>query len=682
MLNQSQNQNQPSFQQNQEEKSNNNDTNPILSSNNPKYSSSRPYQSQMDYRERSRSRDHSQRRQSFHEYRPGNNIKNQGQNNYNMNYRNNKPYYNRQNNEKQFENNNRYKNDRNQFKDNFNNGGYNSNYGPNKDDCLIVLPKNYYNFIAKDFDKIKSDLKRELKDDIYNITNNYSLPNIPESIFRFTTNNLNSYPLKTRAIKIIADFLFDIMKTQYENTTYLKLIFLIPDNVIGLIIGVNGKTINQIRDETNAKIEVFPPNNIKKFRKIEIAGVPKSIAEAGEKIYSIARKYFNFDDDKNINRNEHSPQRERDNWDRDRGFGMNNYKERDRFRRDKYHEDNRNKYFENERFNNNDMNYKGTFNKETNDFRDMGYREGHRNYNGRDNYMKNNYRDYREKNNNNNYNRDNNNYRDFRDNNQRYRNNYDKGNNKYYNDRNKQRSYNNEREQENLKNSDNWSKQSFSRDSKSEKSRENKSYNNNDGDWPEEKEIQNEENKEDVNENKENFELGEENDLKDNDNENNVALNEEQIQLKEDLQIRDNNGFLFKQKIIEVSNIENNNLNNIYNIDKERNDDEKEKGEIEESNNVVIGDKDESDKFCNLIVYLTSEEMNLLNNSKYDNIWNNLENSFQCKISINTKNIDNKEISLITFNGTPKQNTLAIYQLQKYLLDIKFERIESNKSDN
>ena len=96
----------------------------------------------------------------------------------------------------------------------------------------------------------------------------------------------------------------------------------------------------------------------------------------------------------------------------------------------------------------------------------------------------------------------------------------------------------------------------------------------------------------------------------------------------------------------------------------------------------MIGDKDESDKFCKLIVYLSSEEMNLLNNSKYENIWNNLENSFQCGISIITKNMDNKEISLITFNGTPKQNTLAIYQLQKYLLDIKFERIESNKSDN
>jgi len=678
MLNQNQNQNQPSFQPNPEEKSNNNDSNPILQQNNPKYSSSRPYQSQMDYRDRSRSRDHSPRRQSYHEYRPGNNMKNQGQNNYNMNNRNNKPYSNIPN--------NRFKNERYQFRDNFNNGGYNSNYGPNKDDCLIVLPKNYYNFIVKDFDKIKSDLKRELKDDIYNITNNYSLPNIPESIFRFTTNYLNNYPLKTRAIKIIADFLFDNMKIQFEKTTYLKLIFLIPDNVIGLIIGVNGKTINQIRDETNAKIEVFPPSNIKKFRKIEVAGVPQSIAEAGEKIYSITRKYFSFSDDKSINKNDLSPQRERerDNFDRDRGFGMNNYKDRERIRRDKYHEDNRNKYFENERFNNNDMNYKGMFYKERNEFRDMGYREGYRNYNTRDNYMKKNSRDYWENNNNNNYNRDNNNYRDFRDNNQRYRNNYDRGNNKYYNDKNKQRNHNNERDNQNLKNSDNWSNKSFSRDSKSEKSRENKSYKNNDVDWYDEKEIKNEENKEDVNENKENFELGEENDLKDNinDNDNNNALNEEQIRLKENLQIRNNNESSYKDNNIGVSNIENNNLNNINNIDNERNDYEREKGEIEESNNVLIGDKDESDKFCKLIVYLSSEEMNLLNNSKYENIWNNLENSFQCGISIITKNMDNKEISLITFNGTPKQNTLAIYQLQKYLLDIKFERIESNKSDN
>ena len=266
MINQDQAQTQQSFQSNQDDqsplpyqKSQIKDSNDIQE-NNSKYSSSGPYKPQIDYRERSRSRENSyQRRPSFHDYRP----ENKGQNNYNMNNRNNKPYYYRQNNERQFEPNNRFKNERNNFRDHFNNNNYNSNYAPTKDDCLIVLPKNYYNFISKDFDKIRNDLKRELKDDIYNINNNYTLPNIPENIFRFTTNYSNNYPLKSRAIRIIADFLFDMMKRQYENTTYLKLIFLIPDNVIGRIIGISGNTINQIREETNAKVEVFPQNNDK-----------------------------------------------------------------------------------------------------------------------------------------------------------------------------------------------------------------------------------------------------------------------------------------------------------------------------------------------------------------------------------------------------------------------------------
>ena len=85
-------------------------------------------------------------------------------------------------------------------------------------------------------------------------------------------------------------------------------------------------------DETHTKIEVSAPDNTKKYRKVEIAGLPQSIADAGEKIYAIARRYFNFDDEKILNRNEHSPQRERDDWrdnrGRNDGYGMNNYKER------------------------------------------------------------------------------------------------------------------------------------------------------------------------------------------------------------------------------------------------------------------------------------------------------------------------------------------------------------------
>ena len=688
MLNQ--NQTQPPIQSHQEEQISNpyqntqiKDTNLSLPQNS-KYSSQRPYQSQMDFRnssnrERSRSNDHSPR--SFNDNRPG-------QNNYNMYNRNNRPYYNRDNNDRQFDS-NKYRKERNQYGE-FS-GDYNSNYGPTKDDCLIVLPKNFYNFIAKDFDKIKNDLKRELKDDIYNINYNYSVQSIPEKIFRFTTSYSNNYPFKTKAIRIICDYLFDNMKRQYEKTTYLKIIFLIPEHITGNIIGINGKNINQTREETNTKIEVFSPNNGKKFRKVEVAGAPQSIAEAGEKIYDMTRKYFNFKDDKNFNRNEHSPPRERDDW-RDRrgdGFGMNNYKERDR----RYYEGDFNKDYDNGGYNNDrDRDYKGMYNKERNDYRDMGFkndfknREIYRNYGSRD--MKNNQRNYWDRNNNNNFRDNNNNYRDYRDNGPRFRNNYDKGNNnKYYYDKNRQRN-NNENENEGSKNRDNWSNKSLS-----ENNREHRSYNEGNDEWPDEKEYQNEENKGNINDQLDQQKFGNDNinnenqegkDFNENDNnENNNILNEEQIELRKNLEIKNNNDFSNKDNSIGVSNIENNNLINNINIgNKERVDNEREKGEIDDINNILTSDVEGNDKSCKIIIYLSSEEIKNLSDSKKDNIWINLENSFHCNISKIIKIIDKEEISLITFNGTPKQNTLAIYQLQKYLLDTKNEQLEPNKTDN
>ena len=678
MLNQNQNQNQASFQPSQENQS----QNPYAKSQikeqiptNAKYSSSRPYQPPMDFRnnsnrERSRSRENSQRRQSFHEYRPGNN--------YIMSNRNNKPYYNRQNNDRQFES-NRYKKD--QFGDNYN-GGYNSNFGPTKDDCLIVLPKTFFNFISKDFEKLKNDLKRELKDDIYNINYNYTIPNIQENIFRFTTNYSNNYPFKTKAIKIIADFLFDNMKKQYEKTTYLKLLFLIPDNVIGYIIGIQGKNINQIREETNAKIEVFSPSpSSKRYRKVEVAGVPQSIAEAGEKIYEITRTHFYFDEQKIINRNNRSPPRERDDRERER-FSGNNNNYNDRNRRERYHQGNWNRDYENQGYNN-DKDYKGMFNKDRNDYnRDMGFkndnrnREGYRNFNGRDSNMRKNTRDY-----NNNYNRDNNNYRDYRDNNQRNRNNYDKGNNnRYYNDNN--------RRNEDDKNRENWSNQSSPRKSVSKYSNDNRSNNNNynDGEWQEENKGDNNEHLEEQkineeNKNKENMELGEE---KDNMNKNNILneKNEKQDENLENLENKNVNEFSDKDDNLGVSN---NNLNNSFNItDNERNENVLEKGEIQDLvKNLLPNNVKEKDKSCKIIVCLSSEEISLLNKNQNDNIWINLESSYKCSVSKISKTIDNQEIiNLIVFNGSPKQNTLAIYQLQKLLLGIKSEQLEQNKTDN
>ena len=685
------NQNQSSINSNQDEINQNAypkpqpqppEQNPIsISQQNSKYSSNRPYQSQMDFRnssnrERSRSNEHSPR-QSYHDYRPGNSNKLQGRNSFNIDNRNNKPYYYRQNNERQFDS-NRYKKERNQFGENNFNSGYNNNYGPTKDDCLIVLPKNYYNFIAKDFDNIKNDLKRELKDDIYNINFNYSVPSIPEKIFRFTTNYSNNFPLKTKAIKIITDFLFENMKRQYEKTTYLKLIFLIPDNVIGFIIGINGKNINQMRDETNTKIEVFAPNSTKKYRKVEVAGTPQDIAEAGEKIYDITRKYFYFNDEK-LNRNENDHDGDYDR--RGSGFGMgNSFKDRDQDRKDRYYESNWNKDYDIDRYNNN-REYKGIYNKERNDFRDLGYKNDFKNREGSRFYPKNS-RDFWDKNNNG---RDNNNYRDFRDNGPRFRNNYDnRGNNsKYFYDKNKNKNINNDNNNDDSKHKDNWSNKSYSRKSSSEKSKEHRSFNDGNDEWPEEKEFKNEENKINNNEHldNDNIELGNEKDFKEKDYEINNDLNEEQIELKKNLENGNVNEFIDKDNNLEVSNIQNNNLI-INNIIKERNDYEREKGEIDDLNNELPNEVEEKDKLCKIIVYLSSEEFNLLNNSEKDNIWNNLENNYQCNISKTTKIIDNQEISLISFNGTPNQNSLAIYQLQKYLLEIKNEKLDANKSNN
>ena len=685
------NQNQSSINSNQDEINQNAypkpqpqppEQNPIsISQQNSKYSSNRPYQSQMDFRnssnrERSRSNEHSPR-QSYHDYRPGNSNKLQGRNSFNIDNRNNKPYYYRQNNERQFDS-NRYKKERNQFGENNFNSGYNNNYGPTKDDCLIVLSKNYYNFIAKDFDNIKNDLKRELKDDIYNINFNYSVPSIPEKIFRFTTNYSNNFPLKTKAIKIITDFLFENMKRQYEKTTYLKIIFLIPDNVIGFIIGINGKNINQMRDETNTKIEVFAPNSTKKYRKVEVAGTPQDIAEAGEKIYEITRKYFYFNDEK-LNRNENDHDGDYDR--RGSGFGMgNSFKDRDQDRKDRYYESNWNKDYDIDRYNNN-REYKGIYNKERNDFRDLGYKNDFKNREGSRFYPKNS-RDFWDKNNNG---RDNNNYRDFRDNGPRFRNNYDnRGNNsKYFYDKNKNKNINNDNNNDDSKQKDNWSNKSYSRKSSSEKSKEHRSFNDGNDEWPEEKEFKNEENKINNNEHldNDNIELGNEKDFKEKDYEINNDLNEEQIELKKNLENGNVNEFIDKDNNLEVSNIQNNNLI-INNIIKERNDYEREKGEIDDLNNELPNEVEEKDKLCKIIVYLSSEEFNLLNNSEKDNIWNNLENNYQCNISKTTKIIDNQEISLISFNGTPNQNSLAIYQLQKYLLEIKNEKLDANKSNN
>jgi hypothetical protein len=100
-------------------------------------------------------------------------------------------------------------------------------------------------------------------------------------------------------MKIVCDFLFEEMKNQYKNMSYLKISVLVPSrtylynlDVVGFIIGIDGKNINRIRDMSGSRIEVFQHDINNKYRQIELAGNPVDISRAAEKIYRIVNKYY------------------------------------------------------------------------------------------------------------------------------------------------------------------------------------------------------------------------------------------------------------------------------------------------------------------------------------------------------------------------------------------------------
>lgn len=187
----------------------------------------------------------------------------------------------------------------------------------------ILLPKNYFNYIEKNFSSLSNDLHEEI-DDIGDIQYDYTLPYFAEHILRLSTSKTSS---KALAIKIISEYLFHEMKDTYKNMTYLKVSILIPNNVIGFIIGIDGKNINTIRDETGARIEVFAQNNSRDYRQIEIAGSPGSISRAAEKIYSITNRYINFDNSKILGRGDYPS---RDSY-YDRKHGDHDFEYRKRY---------------------------------------------------------------------------------------------------------------------------------------------------------------------------------------------------------------------------------------------------------------------------------------------------------------------------------------------------------------
>ena len=68
-----------------------------------------------------------------------------------------------------------------------------------------------------------------------------------------------------------------------------------------------------------------------------------------------------------------------------------------------------------------------------------------------------------------------------------------------------------------------------------------------------------------------------------------------------------------------------------------------------------------------LDIILSLESINILKQYK-NNIWLELENTYHCSVSKKTERLNDKEISIITFTGTPEENSFALYHLQKILL--------------
>lgn len=154
----------------------------------------------------------------------------------------------------------------------------------------VLIYKNYFEYFKEHFYQLKEDLEDKVKD--------ISDIKFDEKIPGFQDHALSLYAPTHRAtvdaILIIAEYFFRELKKHYSNMTYVKLSILVPDNVISYIIGIHGRNLNEIRDKVGTKIEVYPSNELKELRQIEISGTPKIIAKAAEYLYEIVYKYINF----------------------------------------------------------------------------------------------------------------------------------------------------------------------------------------------------------------------------------------------------------------------------------------------------------------------------------------------------------------------------------------------------
>lgn len=105
--------------------------------------------------------------------------------------------------------------------------------------------------------------------DVKLMDHNYQVEGLKDGVMKLEGDTLMG---KVLASKVIYEFLYNQMNKTYEGMSYIKVSILVPKHIMGFIIGIEGKNINDIREKSDSKIEIFQEDIDEKFRRVEIAG--------------------------------------------------------------------------------------------------------------------------------------------------------------------------------------------------------------------------------------------------------------------------------------------------------------------------------------------------------------------------------------------------------------------------
>lgn len=539
----------------------------------------------------------------------------------------------------------------------------------------ILLPKNYYGYIAKNIQNLKKDLRKEIKDD-FDIKYDYTLPPFKENIFKLETYSVGS---KATAIKIISEYLFQEMKKLYPKMSFLKVSILIPDNVIGFIIGIEGKNINTIRDNTGTKIEVHKPNDSKKYRQIEISGSPYNISKAAEQIYVITNKYINFGKPQRHSdaiRNEGNHKRRYSKSPSYSRSPPSDYGRRDGMIRNDNSEERRKYSREREKVRNIDG-----YSNMKNDREMYGYRvhdkiiRGRDRERDRDRHDRDRDKDQREKDRDVDYRNRNNDYKE-RDREGRM-NDREGGSNASGGAANYQQQYTKgRREQSGDNNSNNNNNNGNSNNNNNVSYSKGNNNNNNDN---ENNNINNNNNTNDNNNNNNNYTSNTNTtQISNANNQTNSTDKQEQKGSPNDSNINQIEPGESKQQPKEYSSQHHVSSHSHSPYDnKQENESNNSQASPNHSNNFasIIKSKAQTDinltdlENCDLDIILSLDSINNISKYYKNNLWIELETNYKCQISKRTEKLGDREVQIITFTGTPEQNSLALFNLQNILLN-------------